>query len=171
MTEPDNLLIAPLNPSHDRRGFQCGVTALDDYIQKQANQDVKRRISRVFVATPAGRTDLIAGYYTLSSLSIEYTGLPEALARKLPRHPIPAALLGRLAVANTAQGRGVGRMLLIDAIKRTLAVSGHIGIHAMIVDAIDERAQRFYQQFGFSPLDWLPPGSQQRRLFLPLKPI
>jgi len=171
MTHHAHLLIAPLNPGHDRRGFRCGVAALDDYLQKRASQDVKRRISRVFVATPTGHTDLISGYYTLSSLSIECTQFPEALARKLPRHPIPAALLVRLAVANTAQGRGVGRMLLTDAIKRTLAVSGHIGIHAMIVDAIDERAQRFYQQFGFSPLDWLPPGSQQRRLFLPLKSI
>jgi len=171
MTEPDNLLIAPLNPSHDRRGFQCGVTALDDYIQKQANQDVKRRIRRVFVATSAGRTNTIAGYYTLSSLSIECSLFPEALARKLPRHPIPAALLGRLAVANTAQGQGVGRMLLTDAVKRTLAVSEQIGIHAMIVDAIDERAQQFYQQFGFSLLALPQPGSQHRRLFLPLKSI
>jgi len=171
MTEPDNLLIAPLNPSHDRRGFRCGVAALDDYLQKQANQDVKRRISRVFVATPAGHANLIAGYYTLSSLSVECTYLPEALARKLPKHPIPAALLGRLAVANGTQGQGVGRMLLTDAVKRTLAVSDQIGIHALIVDAIDERAQQFYQQFGFFPLAPPQPGSQQRRLFLPLKSI
>jgi len=171
MTEPGSLLIAPLNPGHDRRGFRCGVTALDDYIHKQASQDVKRRISRVFVATPAGHANVIAGYYTLSSLSVECSQLPGILARKLPRHPIPAALLGRLAVAKTAQGQGIGRMLLTDAIKRTLALSDQIGIHAMIVDAIDEQAQRFYQQFGFSPLDWREPGSQQRRLFLPLKSI
>jgi GNAT superfamily N-acetyltransferase len=75
-------------------------------------------------------------------------------------------LLGRLAVNQAAQGHGVGKMLLIDAIKRTLAVSDEIAIYAMVVDAIDERAQHFYEQFGFSRLT-----SENQRLFLPLKSI
>lgn len=175
MSDYSNLLVTPLTGSHDRQGFCCGVDSLDDYIRKQANQDVKRRVSRVFVAATAAHPDTIVtaahpdtivGYYTLSSLFLDLGQLPERLARKLPKHPIPAALLGRLAVSQVARSHGVGRMLLVDAIKRTLAVSGEIAIYALVVDAIDERAQGFYEQFGFSPL-----SSENRRLFLPLKSV
>lgn len=166
MTDYSNLVIRPLDSEHGRPGFHCGVASLDDYIRKQARQDVKRRFSRVFVATTVEQPSSIVGYYTLSTLSIELNQLPQALARKLPRHPVPAALLGRLAVAQAAQGHGVGKMLLVDAIKRTLTVSDEIAIYAMVVDAIDERAQHFYEQFGFSLL-----SSRNQRLFLPLKSI
>lgn len=163
MTRFSNLIIEPLDSRHDRSGFHCGVVSQDDYIRKQARQDVKRRISRVFVATETERTSIIVGYYTLSTLAIDLSDLPQALACKLPRHPVPAALIGRLAVSQDAQGYGVGRMLLINALKRTLAISDEIAIYAMVVDAIDEHAQRFYEQFGFSPFS--------SRLFLPLKSI
>lgn len=166
MTDYTHLVIQPLGRDHDRPGFHCGVPSLDDYIYKQARLDVKRRVSRVFVATTVEQPTSIVGYYTLSTLSIELGQLPQDLARKLPRHPIPAALLGRLAVNQGAQAHGVGKMLLADAIKRTLAVSDEIAIYAMVVDAIDERAQRFYEQFGFSLL-----SSDSQRLFLPLKAI
>ena len=106
MTGYSNLVIEPLNSRHDRPGFHCGETSPDDYIQKQARQDVKRRVSRVFVATQAQHPGTIVGYYTLSTLSIELGQLPKDLARKLPRHPVPAALLGRLAVSQAAQGMG-----------------------------------------------------------------
>lgn len=166
MTDYLNLVIRLLDSNHDRSGFHCGVASLDDYIQKLARQDVKRRVSRVFVATVAKQPNSVVGYYTLSTLSIELSQLPQALARKLPRHPVPAALLGRLAVNQAAQSHGVGKMLLVDAIKRTLAISDEIAIYAMVVDAINERAQCFYEQFGFLPL-----GSENLRLFLPLKSI
>ena len=166
MTDYLKLVIRPLDNDHDKPGFQCGVVSLDTYIKKQARQDVKRRVSRVFVATRVDQPNSILGYYTLSTLSIELSQLPQALARKLPRYPVPAALLGRLAVNQVSQGHGVGKMLLIDAIKRTLAVSDEIAIYAMVVDAIDERAQHFYEQFGFSLL-----SSDNQRLFLPLKSI
>lgn len=166
MINHSGLLIEALNNRHDRAGFHCGETSLDDYIRKQARQDVKRRVSRVFVATQPEHPSTIVGYYTLSTLSIELSLLPENLARRLPRHPIPAALLGRLAVSRVAQGGGVGRLLLADALKRTLAVGDEIAIYAMVVDAIDEGAQRFYEQYGFAPL-----STTSRRLFLPLKSI
>ena len=163
MTDYKNLIIEPLNTSHDRPGFQCGESSLDEYIKKQAKQDVKRRVSRVFVARELDKPGIILAYYTLSTLSIE---LPPPLARKLPRHPIPAALIGRLAVSQQVQGYGVGRMLVADAIKRILGVSNEIAIYAVVVDALNEGARRFYQQFGFMPLN--VPG---RRLFLPLKSL
>ena len=166
MTDFQNLVIAPLNPTHDRTGFRCGVEALDSYLKKQAKQDIKRHISRVFVATMPNNPKVVIGYYTLSTLSIELNQIPEKLARKLPKHPVPAALIGRLAVNNAAQGQGVGKMLLADAIKRTLAVSDQIAIYAMVVDAINDNAKRFYEQFGFTRL-----SDDRPRLFLPLKSI
>lgn len=164
MTEYQNLVIELLNNSHNRPGFQCGAASLDNYLKKQAKQDIKRRISRAFVAITPDSPATIVGYYTLSTLSIELNHLPEKLARKLPRHPIPAALIGRLAVSEQAQGYGVGKMLLMDAIKRTLGVSDEIAIYAVVVDAIDASAEHFYQQFGFSAM-----LSGNGRLFLPLK--
>ncbi len=161
-----DLIIQSLDRHHNKLGFHSGVASLDDYLKKLARQDVKRRISQVFVATTMEQPNHIVGYYTLSSLSIELNQLPQALAHKLPRHSIPAALLGRLAVNQVAQGHGVGKMLLVDAIKRTLAVSDEIAIYAMVVDAIDERAQHFYEQFGFVQL-----SSESQRLFLPLNAI
>ena len=166
MTDFQNLVVAPLKPTHDRTDFQCGVEALDRYLKKQAKQDIKRGISRVFVATKPDNPTAVIGYYALSTLSIELNQLPEKLARKLPKHPVPAALLGRLAVSNAAQGQGVGKILLADAIKRTLAVSDQIAIYAMVVDAINDDAKGFYEQFGFTRL-----SDDSPRLFLPLKSI
>jgi len=161
-----NLIIEPLSSAHDRTGFTSGAESLDRYIRKQASQDIKRRISRVFVATRTDDREKILGYYTLSAISMNLPQLPERVARKLPKHPIPAALVGRLAVLTAAQGQGIGKMLLADAIKRTLSVSDHIGIYAMAVDAIDDSAKGFYQRFGFTVL-----SDERQRLFLPLKSI
>ena len=147
-------------------GFQCGVEALDRYLKKQAKHDIKRHISRVFVATKPDNPKAVICYYTLSTLSIELNQLPEKLARKLPKHPVPAALIGRLAIRNYAQGQGVGKLLLADAIKRTLAVSDQIAIYTMVVDAINDNAIGFYEQFGFTRL-----SDDSPRLFLPLKSI
>ena len=143
-----------------------GVEALDRYLKKQAKQDIKRRISRVFVATMPDNPKAVMGYYTLSTLSIELNQLPEKLARKLPKHPVPAALIGRLATCNAAQGQGIGKLLIADAIKRTLAVSDQIAIYAMVVDAINDNAKGFCEQFGFTRL-----SDDRTRLFLPLKSV
>lgn len=164
MTNFHDLIIEPLGSHHDKQSFTCGVDSLDTYFKKHAKQDIKRHIARVFVATLADNPEHIVGYYTLSTLSLELTELPIELAKKLPRHPIPAALIGRLACSVTVQGKGVGKMLLMDAIKRTLSVSEQIAIYAVVVDAIDEQALGFYAKYGFARL-----AADSRRLFLPLK--
>jgi len=161
-----NLVIAPLNAIHDRPGFHCNVEVLDHYIHKQAGQDIKRSISRIFIATLPDNPKEVIGYYSLSTLSIELSQLPEKLGRKLPKHPIPAALIGRLAVSKNAQGYGIGKLLLADAIKRTQSVSDQIAIYAMVVDAISNEARDFYEQYGFALLSDTSP-----RLFLPLKSL
>jgi len=161
-----NWVIESLNSNHNRSSFQCGVESLDNYIKKQAKQDIKRKISQVFVAAEINHPDKIVGYYTLSSLSIELNKLPTSLSKKLPKHPIPAALVRRLAVSQKKQGLGLGSMLLIDAIKRTLSVSKNIAIYALIVDAIDDQIIPFYKKFGFIQFN-----SEASRLFLPLKSV
>jgi GNAT superfamily N-acetyltransferase len=98
----------------------------------------------------------IAGYYTLSATGVKLTELPADVMRKLPRYPlVPATLLGRLAVDRTHQGRGYGRFLLADALLR--AVRNEIASFAIIVDAKDEAARRFYERESFLPLPDQPP--------------
>ena len=162
MTESDVLIIEPLGKRHDRAAFSCDLPELDRYLARQASQDVRRRIARVFVCT-VGETDAVLGFYTLSALSIDLASLPERLSRKLPRHPVPCALIGRLAVDRSAHGRGLGRMLLADAVKRTVAAGDTVAMHALIVDAASDDAKRFYERFGFLPLTDDP-----MRLFIPL---
>lgn len=164
MRKYQNLVIEQLSTIHERKSFSCGDESLNTYIQKQAKQDIKRRIGRVFVATLKENPSTIIGYYSLSSLSIELNELPESQICKLPKYPVPAALIGRLAVDKNAKGYGIGKMLLTDAIKRTIAVSNNIAIYAIVVDALDSNAEAFYKQFGFSHLN-----NKGKRLFLPLK--
>ena len=166
MSSGSELVIEPLNRNHNRTAFNCGIESLDRYLQHQANQDIKRRVSRVFVVRSRQDETRVLGYYTLSTLSIDLSVLPEKLAKKLPKHPIPAALIGRLAVDVSAQGKGIGKMLLSNAIKRTLAVSDDIAIYAIVVAAINQEAESFYRRYGFSQL-----AQSASRLFLPLKSL
>jgi GNAT superfamily N-acetyltransferase len=153
--------IEALTEEHDRTGFVSGSAPLDRYFQTQASQDVRRRIATCFVAVSRDSNE-IAGYYTLSATGIALDDLSPEIIKKLPRYPVvPAALLGRLAVARSHQGIGLGGVLLADALKRS--ARAEMGVYAMIVDAKDEPAQRYYERFGFTLL----PGAS-RRLFLPI---
>ena len=165
MTDLDALVIEPLGKRHDRAAFSCGLPELDRYLARRAGQDVRRRIARVFVCTSEG-TNTVLGFYTLSALAIDLSSLPEELSRKLPRHPVPCALIGRLAVDQSVRGHGLGRMLLVDAIKRTMGASDIMAIHAVIVDAKNNAAKQFYEGFGFAPMQ-----DDSMRLFLPLGSI
>jgi len=166
MSSARELVIEPLNRNHNRTVFNCGIESLDRYLKRQAGQDVKRRVSRVFVVRSLEDETKVLGFYTLSALSIDLSVLPEEIAAKLPRHPVPVALIGRLAVDLPAQEIGIGKMLLADAIKRTLAVSDDIAIYAMVVDAINEQAESFYERYGFARL-----AHGGSRLFLPLRSL
>ena len=143
--------IERLNKTHDRSAFSSGNTTLDDFLLFRVNQYEKRSLGRTFVATLS--TNLtVQGYYTLAATSIPVEGLPAKLARKLPIHPIPAVLLARLAVDQQSQGMGLGEQLLIDALERSLTLAKELGIHAVVVDALDERAASFYRKYGFESL-------------------
>ena len=157
--------IEPLGPRHDRMGFSCRVEALDRYLQRQASQDVNKRVAAAFVLTPDGKT--IAGYYTLSAHVVNLADLPDDVTRKLPRYPnVPATLLGRLAVSVNFRGQGIGELLLLDAFHRVLASAREIGSAMVVVDAKDEHARNFYLHHDFLPLP-----TQPDRLFYPVKDI
>jgi ribosomal protein S18 acetylase RimI-like enzyme len=156
------LLIEPLAAHHDRTAFSCGEPALDAYLQRQASQDIRRRVAQVFVAVRGPAS--IAGYYSLSAASFQKDELPPPLARRLPHYPVPAAVLGRLAIDREQQGRGLGETLLLDAIRRVVRASTAIAIYAIVVDAKNERAETFYERYGFRAF-----ANQPRRLFLPLE--
>lgn len=162
MDEPA-LAIEPLDSHHARAAFSCGEPALDIYLQRQASQDIRRRVAQVFVAT-CDDPEEIAGYYSLSAASFAKDELPPAMAKKLPYYPVPAAVLGRLAVDRKYQGRKIGEMLLLDAIRRVVGASAAIAIHAIVVDVQNEKARTFYERYGF-----LKFASERRRLFLPLE--
>jgi ribosomal protein S18 acetylase RimI-like enzyme len=150
----------PLSKSHDRSAFSCGVPALDRYLIEQAGQEARRRIAAIFLLIEEAR-GRIAGYYTLAAASIRLGKLPPDTAKRLPKYPdVPATLLGRLAVDQAFRGQGLGEILLVDAVKRTMR--SEIATFAMVVDAKDERAVTFYRKYGFTPL-----LDVERRLFLP----
>ena len=155
--------IEPLGDQHDRAMFSCGVDALDRYLRTQAGQDIRKRVASCFVLCTGSPS--VVGYYRLSATSVALADLPNDLARKLPRYPVvPAVLMGRLAVDRTQRGRGLGELLLLDAFRRTLR--SDIASFAFFVDAKDDRAQAFYERYGFISL-----AGAQRRLFLPLAKI
>lgn len=161
MANSGQFRIEPLSGVHDRLHFESGSAPLDRYLREQASQDIKRRVATCFVAIPDDG-EHVAGYYTLTATSIALEAVSPQIVKKLPRYPVvPAALLGRLAVSNEWQGKGLGSALLADALLRTARTE--LGVFAMLVDAKDEGARRFYEHFGFTLL-----LDHDRRLMLPI---
>ncbi|OHV83349.1 GNAT family N-acetyltransferase [Ensifer sp. LCM 4579] len=159
----DELRVEVLGAQHERSGFESGVETLDRYFRTQAGQDARKKMAAPFNLVLQDGS--IAGFYTLSSTAIKLPELPETVVRKLPRYPlIPATLLGRLAVDRRYQGKGYGRFLLADALYR--AVHSEIASFAVIVDAKDESAKRFYERESF-----LPFPDQPLKLFRPMSDI
>lgn len=157
--------IEPLGSQHNRAAFSCGSEELDRYFQHQASQDMRRKVAAAFVLS-AGGSDVI-GYYTLSATSIEPVGLPADFARRMPRYSsLPAILLGRLVVDQRYRGQRFGEALLLDALRRAFTQSSQIAAIAVVVDAIDDAAVRFYERYDFQRLADEPP-----RLFIPMATI
>jgi len=161
-----NYLTVPLGKAHNKTDFSSGKILLDRYIKYQAGQDFRKRLSACFVFA-ASDTGKIKGYYTLSNSSVSLDLLPERFKKHIPvtYRSIPAILLGRLAVAKESQGSGLGKLLLIDALKRCALISSSLGSFAVIVDPIDIEAEDFYRKFGFIKL----PDCD--KMFLPMKTI
>lgn len=156
-------LVVPLAAGHQRERFCCGVAQLDAYIRNYAGQHARKDVGRTFVALAPGENQVL-GYYTLSATSVDFDRVPEALRKKLPRYHLPTALIGKLAVDESA--KGLGELLLLDVLRRIVDVSGEMAIYAAEVHALDQPAATFYARYGFQAfLD------QPQHLFLPLATI
>jgi GNAT superfamily N-acetyltransferase len=156
----DRYRIEPL-AAHDRSACLSASESLNRYFREQASQDVRRRIAACFVAVSIQTND-VAGFYTLTATSISLNALAPDIAKKLPHYPVvPAALLGRLAVDRNHAGKGLGGVLLANAVIRM--ARAELGVFALLVDAKDEAAQRFYEHYGFTLLP-----AESRRLCLPI---
>jgi GNAT superfamily N-acetyltransferase len=137
-----------LTRHHDRSEFNCGVSALNEYLRRYARQNHESGGAKTFVAvspkTPAG----VLGYYTISPGAIAFTKTPTTLTKKLGRYEVPVFRLGRLAVSVTVQRQGLGGDLLLAAGERALAVAQEVGGVALAIDAKDDRAANWYERFG-----------------------
>jgi GNAT superfamily N-acetyltransferase len=159
----------PLGPQHNRAAFSCGVEPLDRYLKQQANQDLRKDLSVAYVLVPAKELACVAGYYTLCADSIPLDDLPPELVKKLrlPHyHSIPATLIGRLARDVSHKGKGVGELLLSNALQLAWRTSQRVASWAVTVDSKDEKAKAFYLAFGFIPF-----ADTERRLYLPMRTV
>jgi len=149
---------------HVRSDFCCGKESLDNYIRQQASQDLKKRISTVFVLVDLPENKVLA-YYTLSAYTVEIKALDETLAKQLPRYPLlPATLLGRLAVDKSQKGQGFGKLLLVDALKKSLDASRQVASLAVIAEVLDGEALSFYLKYGFQQFK-----DQPMKVYCPMK--
>jgi len=147
---------APLAKRHDRAAFDCGDTDLNLYLQKYARQNHESGGAKCFVAAPSDAPARILGFYTLSPASLEYARTPALAKKGLARYDVPVFRLGRLAVDKTAQGRGLGGALLLRSADRCIRVAQDVGGVALLIDAKNDRAARWYESYGALRLDDAP---------------
>lgn len=151
MTSDSSWVVELLSKRHKRESFDSGEPAIDDFLRKYARQNQDENIGRTFVAIEEGSAE-VAGFYTLTVASVAREVFSDDLVKRVPRYPVPVALLGRLAVSKKAQGRGLGEHLLLHALAQLHRVSQIVGIFAVEVRAKHERARKFYAKYGFVSL-------------------
>jgi GNAT superfamily N-acetyltransferase len=138
----------PISRHHDRKNFDCGSPALNTYLDRYARQNHESGGAKTFVAVSSAEPSRVLGYYSISPGSIEFARVPAMLTKKLGRYEVPVFRVGRLAVSLSVQGQGLGADLLLAAGIRCLAVAAEVGGVALAIDAKDEKAARWYTQFG-----------------------
>lgn len=156
----------PIGKKHDRTLFDCGDDALNEFLRQHARQSHEKGAAKTFLAISKADTRSILGYYCLSPASVEYSLMPEIVRKGLARHQVPVFRLGRLAVNIPVQGLGLGGQLLLAAGRRCLRVAVEVGGVALLIDAKNERAAKWYASYGAVPL-----GGAPLTLLLPLATI
>ena len=146
---PQDLIWERLNSHHDRASFECGQDSLNVYLQRFARQNASRDVGLTYVAVFSGAPNRIAAYFTLSASQIQTALLPV----KAPSpYPLPAFLLGRLAVDREFQNRGLGVAALLKAFRVVATIAEMGAVYALEVQALDPDAAEFYQRQNFTPL-------------------
>ncbi len=156
-----NFTIELLNKKHQRENFDCGEESLNQFLKKYARQNQEKGFSRTFVAVLPNEIE-VCGYYALSAGSISFESVPE----NVPRYPIPTVHLGRLATDVQMRGQGLGELLLIDALERTVLAAQELGIYAIELFTLTENAKNFYLKYGFVALK-----DDDKHLYLPIETL
>ena len=165
--------IEPFDPkTQDRAAFSCGVSQIDNYLKLTAKKDSKADVVRVWVVLDGDRH--IVGSYGINMHSVVAEEMPEALAKKAPRHGVlPTAFISMIGVDLSMQGQGLGSALLADVLGRIGRISDEIGTCAVLLDVLDcgdpetvARRKAYYESFGFIPLP-----DQPLRLFMPIQTV
>lgn len=153
----------PIGRHHDRKGFDCGASDLNEYLDRYARQNHESGGAKTFVAVSPAEPARVLGFYSISPGAVEFARVPAKLTKKLGRYAVPVFRLGRLAIDLSVQGQGLGGDLLLAAGERALAVAQEVGGVALVIDAKDVKAARWYKRLGaLSLLD------EPHKLILPL---
>lgn len=136
---------------HDRTPFDCGNLTLSEWLKIFAGQHEKRNLAVTYVLVK-DNSPVVLGYYTLSCHAVEFDLLPAEFSKGLPNAAMPVSIIGRFAIDSRLQGKGLGRDLMVNALLRCLSLSSQIGLRAVELHAIDDRAKAFYLKLGFTPL-------------------
>ncbi len=158
--------IIPVSQEIMRKEFDCGIEELNRYLSQFAIPNDKKNIGKTFVAVEGEEPLKPVGYYTVSIAQIKFEELPDDIKKGLPRYPIPAMRIGKLAVDRNCQGKKLGAQLLKDALVRAVKISSEVALHFILVDALNETAKSFYLKYGFIPL-----GDDSLTLVIPLKTV
>ena len=135
-----------LQSFHDRKVFDCGKPALNEFLQRHARQNADRNLGVTHVVVPSSGSPQILGYYTLITRTADSGIIP---TKGLPQGPVGVVLLGRLAVDQRSQGQGIGKLMLLRALRQTAEASLVIGIHTLVLDALDDNAREWYISLGW----------------------
>lgn len=165
---PSSFFIELDKAVHERKSFDCGKKELNEFLYQFAARHREAGISKTMVLPAVGDSSIICAYYTLSHTEIERQNLPAAMAKKLPQYPLPVLLIAQLAVNREVQGQGLGKVTLICSLRHCVEISAHLPSYAVVVDALDDGLQTFYEQYGFKELER---RNGQLRMFIPMKTL
>lgn len=138
----------PISKQHNREAFDCGDTALNDFLRRHARKTHERGGAKTFVAVSDNDSTLVLGFYSICPASVEFSRAPDVVKRGLARHDVPVFRLGRLAVDKSVQGKGLGGQLLLSAGRRGLHASQEVGGVALLIDAKNEGIAQWYASYG-----------------------
>ena len=158
--------IIPISRALTKKPFDCGIDELNKYFRQYAFPNDKKNIGKSFVAVNQDDQLCPIGFYTISMAHILFEELPEEMKKGLPRYPVPALRIGKLAIDKNFQKQGIGAFLLKDAFLKATNLSTKIGLKCVLVDALNDQAKSFYLKFGF-----LQFPSNRLTLVLPIETI
>lgn len=146
-----NIEIIPISKNINKNDFDCGIDDLNLYLRQFAIPNDKKNIGKTFVAVSENKKSQVLGYYTVSMAQVIFNELPDTVKKGIPKYPVPAMRIGKLAVDMRFQGNDIGALLLRNALLRAISISSEVAIYCVIVDAINEKAKSFYIKYGFIP--------------------